>query len=335
VADGSVAPIDKPCGEGLMPDGLAALAALGVEIPAGEARPFRGIRFCSGDDSVAASFPNGHGFGIRRTVLHRIMAEAAERAGVHTLWRSVVTGLEPGGVRVSGELVRARWVVGADGGHSRVRRWAQLDQHQLRSPRYAFRRHYRMAPWADFMELHWGPGCELYVTSVAHDEVCVALISRDPKLRLDPALRHFPLMSARVAGKQHASEERGAVTVSRRLRRVSSGNVALVGDASGGVDAITGEGLCLAFKQARLLASCMADGSLAGYQRGHRALMRRPAAMARLMLMLDGRPWLRGRVMKALMRRPQIFESMLATHVGEASAARIAETGLALGWELL
>src|SRR5450755_2806342 len=69
VADGTNPPIDKPCGEGLMPDGRAALQKLGIHIPAEIAHPFRGIRFVSGDMSVDASFPNGNGIGMRRTVL--------------------------------------------------------------------------------------------------------------------------------------------------------------------------------------------------------------------------------------------------------------------------
>ena len=35
---------DKPCGEGLMPDGVAALKHLGVNIPDIEGHLFRGIR---------------------------------------------------------------------------------------------------------------------------------------------------------------------------------------------------------------------------------------------------------------------------------------------------
>jgi len=72
VADGAKPSIDKPCGEGLMPDGRAALEKLGIGIPE-IAYPFRGIRFVSGGLRVDASFPNGAGQGVRRTVLHNIM----------------------------------------------------------------------------------------------------------------------------------------------------------------------------------------------------------------------------------------------------------------------
>ena len=55
VADGMQPPIDKACGEGLMPDGLAALERLGIQMPLEQARPFRGIRFLSKARSADAA----------------------------------------------------------------------------------------------------------------------------------------------------------------------------------------------------------------------------------------------------------------------------------------
>jgi flavin-dependent dehydrogenase len=236
---------------------------------------------------------------------------------------------------MQGKLIPAHWTIGADGSGSRVRRWSGLDVHRQKEQRFAFRRHYRVTPWAEFMELHWGTRCQLYVTPVGLEEVCVALISRDPGLRLDEALREFPEVAERLSGAEHGSVERGAVSTTRKLARVCGGRVALVGDASGGVDAITGEGLCLAFNQAELLGDCLMSGDLARYQAGHRALARRPAVMARLMLLLEHREKLRSRVMRAFMTEPKLFARMLATHVGAVSPMDFAGNGLALGWKLL
>jgi 2-polyprenyl-6-methoxyphenol hydroxylase-like FAD-dependent oxidoreductase len=335
LADGSRPPIDKPCGEGLMPDGLSALAKLGIAVPRERSRPFRGIRFSSGGLRVDASFPHDSGVGVRRTVLHGLMVERAQALGIRTLWQAPVTGLHPDGVWLEDRLVRSRWVVGADGGQSLVRRWAGLERFRTNRTRFAFRRHYRVTPWSDCMEIHWGFKCQIYVTPVASEEICVALVSHDPRLRLEAALKAFPEIASRLRGSEQTSAERGATSSMRRLDRVYRGRVALVGDASGGVDCISGEGLCLAFRQADLLTECFAEGSLRTYQKQHSELWRRPAMMATLMLALDWNVGLRQRVMRALGSNPQIFRRMLAMHVGELSPAVFAANGLSLGWQLL
>jgi len=335
VADGCIPPIDKPCGEGLMPDGLAALERLGVRIPPTDAQQFRGIRFLCSGTSVEAGFPSGCGLGVRRTNLHRIMIEHAERAGVRFLWHAPVTGLHPDGVLVQGKLNPARWIIGADGSSSRVRRWTGLDSHRHEEHRFAFRRHYRWMQRPEFMEVHWGDGCQLYITPVGAGEVCLALISRDPSLRLEPVLQQFPDVAERLRGAEPGSSERGAVSITRKLARVCDRRVALIGDASGGVDAITGEGLCLAFGQAELLGAALAGGNLTPYQSGHRALARRPAIMSKLMLTLDRHGRLRHRVMRAFAAEPGIFARVLASHVGEASPVDLAANGFALGWKLM
>ncbi len=335
VADGAIPPIDKPCGEGLMPDGLDALRELGVEIPPADVHPLRGIRFISNEKRTEAVFAHGVAYGIRRTALHRILIDHADACGVSMLWQAAVTGVQTGGVMVGGNLVPARWIVGADGSSSRVRHWAGLDLHQKKTLRFGFRRHYRIAPWTDFMELHWGHNSQIYVTPVGREEICVALICSGPQTRLDAALADFPELAARLQDANHASGERGAITVSRKLRKVYRGNIVLVGDASGGVDAITGEGLCLAFRQSGLLADCLADGNLAHYQTEHRRLIRRPALMARLLLLMGSHERLRERAMQVFESNPSTFAGLLAMHVGDGSPRDYIANGISMGWQLL
>jgi len=336
VADGAHVPIDKPCGEGLMPDGLSALEKLGVQVREASSFPFRGIRFSTASLQVNAEFPNGEfGRGVRRTVLHQLIAERAASLGIDFLWQTPVTGISSDGVQLGDREVKARWIIGADGGSSRVRRWAGLDAYRKRDCRYAFRQHYRIAPWSDHMELHWGRLGEIYVTPISKDEVCVALISRNPKFRLAEALPYFPELADRLDGAEISSSERGALTSTCKLQKVSAGNIALIGDASGTVDAITGEGLCLAFSQAMVLADCLASGTLDLYEREHRRLALRPLLMARLMLLLDRRPRLQRRTIQAFQRRPYVFERLLELHVGVLSPLHLAVDGLTLGWGLL
>ena len=221
-----------------------------------------------------------------------------------------------GGLSFDGSLIRARWVIGADGLDSMIRRQYGLDSHFSGSRRFGFRRHYRIAPWTDMAELYWGDGCQIYVTPVGAEEICVAVISRNRQLRLDQALPLFPELRARLQSASSFGTERGGVTRSRVLRRVARGNVALVGDASGSVDAISGQGLCLSFRQSLALADALEAGDLRHYHRAHRRLMAKPLLSSSLLLTLARHIWLRERVLRILASDPGRFARLLSIHAG-------------------
>jgi flavin-dependent dehydrogenase len=321
VADHSRPPIDKTCGEGLMPNALSALNRLGVTLSPEHSFRFRGVRFLGAGVSADANFPNGSGIGIRRTHLHQVLIDRAVETGVSLLWGTSVKGISKSGVDLDRGMVECRWVIGADGENSRVRQWAGLETARSQSLRFGFRRHYRIAPWTDCMEIYWGSGCQIYLTPVGREEICVVVISRDSHIRLDRVLPGFPELYGKLKNAVVTTTERGAVSASRRLARVGRGRVMLIGDASGSVDAITGEGLRLGFEQSLALADALASGDLKAYRTAHRRLARRPGFMSALMLLLDRSPWLRRRALRALASEPHIFATQLAMHVGAASAA--------------
>jgi len=335
VADGAKPPIDKACGEGLMPTTMSALRALGVPLGSEDGQPLRGVCFKDSYSALNANFPGFSGFGIRRTVLHRKMADRAEECGVKLLWNTPVAGLSKEGATVGGQVIHATWIVGADGVHSRVRRWAGLESRGKQSSRLAQRQHFRIKPWTNCMEIHWGETAQAYVTPLSSDEVCVSMISRDSRMRLRDISREFPELAGRLHHAEESSTERGAVTVTRRLSQVYKDNVALVGDSSGSVDAITGEGLFLSFHQAIALADALAKGELSEYQQAHRRIASRPRIMGRLLLLLDRHPSWRRRAFRAMAAEPGLFGRLLAAHLGESSPEFLAATSLRFGWQFL
>ena len=344
--------IDKACGEGLMPDSRETLAQLGISLTDADGHPFHGIRFANSVDHVDAHFPRGTGIGVRRPHLHALLTARAQQAGALILWNSRVQLpdaasepiISPSGpyrsALVNGQPIRFRWLIGADGQSSTVRRWAGLDRARMRSVRFGFRTHYRVAPGSEFVEVHWARGGQLYITPVAPDCVCVVYITRDPhRISKDARanlLAAFPEVAARFAGIEIVSQQRGAVTASCKLRSVATGCVALLGDASGSADAITGEGLAISFRQALALADSIHSGSLEPYRRAHRQIGKLPLAMGELMLTLDRWPALQVRAIRALASTPIFFEDLLHAHMGEKNLASVLlRRGPRFGWSLL
>jgi flavin-dependent dehydrogenase len=335
VADGAKPPIDKACGEGLMPNTLAAIRELGVEIHPWEGKIFRGVRFLEGSTNAQANFHGACGVGLSRTVLHDKMVRRAQDCGVSLLWNTTVSGLTEKGAILNGVDIRAKWIIGADGIHSRVRNWIGLDSDSRKRTRFAQRRHYRIRPWSEYVEIYWGPMMQAYVTPLGEEETCVALISDNPRMRLEDAWNELPELAARVRGAVPIGVDRGGVTVSRRLSRLYRGNVILTGDASGSVDAITGEGLCLSFRQAIALAESLASGGLNVFQAAHRSLLKEAHAMSRLLAWLGRHGNVRKRALQVLSRDPGLFSRFLAKHVGRSSAIEFAATGLSFGRQFL
>ena len=336
VADGSEPPIDKPCGEGLMPETQAALRDLGVSAEDLGGYPLRGIRFVQRHNGVAAVFQAGSAIGIRRTVLHELLVKRARDCGVQFMWNTPVSGILQGAVQTSRGLIGAKWIIGADGSGSRVRRWSGLDAERARSLRHGTRRHYQVTPWSEFVEIYWGERCQAYVTPVSREEVCiVVLASNAGDADFKVALQNWPQLQGRLASAELSSRERGAVTFMHRLRHVVSGNVALVGDSSGGVDAITGEGLRLCFRQALALADAMEAGDLRLYERAHKKLAVRSTWMARLILLLARHDVLRERAIRSMAAKPEVFGKLLAIHAGQSTPGDVISAGLLLGWQFL
>ena len=336
LADVFVPPIDKACGEGLMPDGVAALRALGVRPEEHEHAIFQGIRFVGLDGSADARFPSGQGIGLRRTVLHEALRRRADALGVEMKWGARVGGIAPGAVFIEREVVETKWIVGADGQNSRVREWAGLAGSSRKSFRVGLRRHFRVERWTDLVEVHWGSRGQAYVTPVADDEVCIAIISRDRHVNFDAAINGCPQLARNLRHAVPLDEIRGSATATCSLPSVITPGVALIGEASGSVDAITGEGMTLGFRQAVALGEALAEENLRRYAAAHRQIGRLPNLLGSAMLFMDRSDLFRNRALRALSRNPATFERLLALHLGEVSPLRFGMSGLAtVGWQLL
>ncbi len=312
-------PIDKACGEGMMPHTVRQLENLGVQLrdkasgafressPSYPCYPFHGISYLDAAHPTRraeARFRSGTGLGVRRTVLSEALQDTASAAGVRIVHDEIgpVTQ-DRDSVCCAGH--RARYLAAADGLHSPIRRSLGLDRPTHRRRRWGIRRHYRIAPWADTVEVHWGRRAEAYVTPVADDCVGVAILTRTQG-KFGDHLLEFPALTGVLGGAPHG-KERAAGPLRQRVRRRAAGRVLLVGDAAGYVDALTGEGLGIAFGGAELLVNCVLADTPGDYDRQWRAMSRRYRMLTAGLLQASGIAPVRAAIVPAATALPGAF----------------------------
>lgn len=270
--------IDKACGEGLMPAAVDQLTALGVDPPG---QRLDGIRYLDERHQAQADFRRGHGRGVRRTTLHGALRDAVMASGIPIVHRAVrELSQREDGVDVGG--VGSRYLIAADGLHSPTRRLLGLEGRASPLRRYGLRRHVVTEPWTSYVEVHWAPSCEAYVTPVARDQVGIAILTSH-RGSFDRQVQAFPRLLARLDGRE-VGPVHGAGPLRMTARRRVAGRVLLVGDAAGYVDALTGEGIALGLAQACAAVDAVAAGRPEQYERAWLHITRRHRMLTRALL---------------------------------------------------
>ncbi len=244
------------------------------------APPIRRVSFHVGDDVTTKVVKASAGIDLlvapRRHILDTILVEAAIEAGadlrtgisVSDVTRDAdgrvdgVVGRDAGGAELS---IRARFVVGADGIHSRIARAVDApvvdERHRNGAVHYAY---FAGLDWTG-IEFHLSDGffAGVFPTHAGQANVWVcapaatgsfgAAEGRDAAFD-ELVQKAAPALAARLATAERTSPVRGFKAMPNRLTQPVGLGWALVGDAGYVRDAITGHGISDAFRDAELLA---------------------------------------------------------------------------------
>lgn len=324
-------PQEKPCGEGLMPAGVAVLERMGLTEAIGGV-PFYSIHYHGGDHVVEAKFPSREGkpavgCGQRRLLLDEaLFRAAASTPGVNAHMGACVNGplIENGrvtGLIVDGSPRRGGLVVAADGINSQIRKALGLDL-PMRKRRFGLRAHFRalegrqQPPWVDVFV---GRGYELYVTPLPGREILLAALAEadalnGPRdLEFERWWRAEPELCARLEGAEQITELAACSPLSSRARCGVAPGVVLLGDAAGFVDPITGGGMSQALVTAELLSDFIARLGLAApdlwlnnFERRRNAILRDYRLFTKGLLWLAGHRRLTSAALSGMRFAPQL-----------------------------
>lgn len=303
--DRATFPREKPCGEGLMPAGVDALARLGVQV---RGQPFRGVCYHAGGRTVPGEFPGGAaGLGIRRHHLDYALVQAAAAAGAQVLTgvpveAPIVEYSAVAGVRAGGMEIRARLTVAADGANSLLRHKLGWDASSP-SRRFGMRRHFRCAQPLDSVHVFLRRGHEIYAAPLPDGEMLVAVLREQPG--------RFPerFETELLDGAEPIDAPLGAAPLAVRASRRWVPGCVLLGDAAGNCDPITGGGMMQALLTAELLARSLPD--LAAFDRARERMLARYRRLTAVTLGLARRPALAAPALSVLHTFPGLFSYLL------------------------
>lgn len=276
--EGSELPRRKICGEYLCPRGKQILGELGLASLFQKMRPIQGMTLYSPNGTkVETDFPSDQtGLSLRRDVFDEDLLLEAKNSGVH-LWRGKrVEHLaeDEDGWRISTgtDTFFAKILVGADGRQSMVSKALKNDSVPF-SDKVAL--HVNLparAATGNKGEMHiLGNGAYVGLNPTGEGEWNLSLVcdaaevkkSGDPKQALLSALRQSASLDARFLPFPETASVKVTYPISHGVKKIFGKNWALVGDAAGFVDPLTGEGIYQAIFSAKILGE-----SLAAYSPG-------------------------------------------------------------------
>jgi 2-polyprenyl-6-methoxyphenol hydroxylase-like FAD-dependent oxidoreductase len=350
----------RVCGMYLCPAGVAFLDRLGVrERVGGDSRRLRGMVMVAPNlNRLETHFPEtdsipDHGLALPRPALDETFLDLGRESGalIRMGARPMRVERHRGGWRATlddGETIDARLLVGADGRKSFTARMLGLSLPPQRS---------RTAVHVDCASRHAAPpfgqmhvfddGTYVGLNPITPERVNFSIVCNPNALRglevaefINDHIARSPHLSALLHPLPVNAKPGATFPTSARVRSAATHDAALVGDASGYTDPLTGEGIYGALWTADALVRSLTDGwsdlprALERYAELRRQQQRAKTALCELFQVFIRRPWLANSVHWLLSRQQEIADSFIGI-VGNSYSpargfARIAQQALAI-----
>jgi flavin-dependent dehydrogenase len=223
------------------------------------------------------------------------------------------------------ERWKARWIVGADGLHSRFHERPEFRPSWPGTVRVGLSTHVRgldLDP--DRVEVIFHAAGEVYLAPSGDGESLVACLYRLEDLppgatnegRVRATLGSLEPLRGRCRGLAFTTPVRGAGPLGLRVRSVATEDTLLVGDAAGASDPVVGEGMSLAILSACAAANAIAAGRPREYAVERRRLAAGAEWMAGWILRASGHAFVTNHVVASLGRHPELFVKLIDVAAG-------------------
>ena len=243
----------------------------------------RNMLFDLGPFALEGGVPRANGgrggFCPRRTVLDKLLVDAAAAAGAEVregftvdalLWDDGrVTGIRGHSRRGLTVEERARVVIGADGGHSVVAKGVRAEEYDALPPRTTFYYSYYSGFEAEDVEQyvrdHSGAACfpthdGLTLLAVVWPSAKFHEVRSDIEGHVNQVHATVPSVADRLRSARREDRWVGTAGVANFFRKPYGPGWALVGDAGYEKDPLTAQGITDAFTDAEQLANALDDG---------------------------------------------------------------------------
>ena len=321
-------PIDRVCGEGILPFGVELLKQLGLKDQVRRAgRPFAGIAYFGNGQQVMGEFEDGSfGIGIGRGQLDALLREACLSFSRFHLREGETFRPEP---------ASGRRIFAADGIHSKlgtyfgkrtrlgnrmgVRFRLMLTENGLGSREGFKSQQCETRLLGDRVRVHFFKECEVYLTPVGPHTLSVALLLDRNKITVpgkDLTQWCIGFFRSRFPEFQEAEPQdvKARAPISSKIKGPNP-PIHLLGDALCAFDPISGAGMSFALLCAKWAAEYPCDP--AAYYRALRHSRRAVASITQTILFFRGGGLTTRLMMRQLGKAPASFNKILQLHDGK------------------